>query len=127
MADLRGAPVIAAIYSNGVQVGDDNPLPVASVAGAGGASIGTLTSVASAVASTSILAANVGRIGATIMNTDANPLKVLLSTGTASATNFTVSIASNGYYEVPYGYSGPIFGIWDADGTGSALVTEFTV
>lgn len=104
-----------------------NPLVVSATSGgAGGAATGTVTSVSSSAASSAILAANTARKGATITNTDANTLRVLLSAGTASATNYTVPIASGGYYEVPYGYTGQIVGIWDADGTGAALVTELT-
>ena len=87
---------------------------------------GTVPSRASAAADTLVLAANANRQGAAITNTDENPLRLLLSTGVASATNFTVSVASGGYYEVPFGYTGQIRGIWDADGTGGALVTEFS-
>lgn len=90
------------------------------------ASTGTVTSVASAATSTTLLAANAARKGATIYNTDANAVKILLAAGTASATNFSVSIAANGYYEVPFGYTGIITGIWDVDGAGAALITQFT-
>lgn len=86
---------------------------------------GTKSAVASATGSTTILLANAARKGATITNTDANALYLDLSGGTASSTNFSVSIAANGYYEVPFGYAGLITGAWAADGSGSALVTEF--
>lgn len=86
---------------------------------------GTKSAVASGIASVTILAANPNRKGATITNTDANALYLDLSGGTASSTSFSAAVAANGYYEVPFGYSGLITGIWAADGTGSALVTEF--
>lgn len=91
-----------------------------------GPATGTLSSVASGVASVTILAANAARRGAVVTNTDANALHLDLSGGTASTTSFSVKVAADGYYEVPYGFTGAITGIWALDGTGSALVTEFT-
>jgi len=99
--------------------------------GTAGSSTATVTSVASAAASTTIKAANTSRKGLSISNTDANILYLLLGGGTASATNFTVAISGAtataiGYYEVPYGFTGAITGIWAVDGAGAALVTEYT-
>ena len=87
---------------------------------------GTQTSVNSAATDTTILAANTSRIGAAITNDDANDLYLLLGAGTASATNYSVKIPNGGYFEVPFGYAGIIKGIWAADGSGAARVTEFT-
>lgn len=95
-------------------------------AGAAGAGTGTLTSVDSTASSTTILAANPDRLGATIYNTDANALYILLGAGTASASNLSWSIAANSQYQVPFGYTGIIVGVWAADGAGAAKVTEFT-
>lgn len=89
-------------------------------------STGAKTSVNSAATSATILAANAARKGATISNTDANALYIDLSGGTAAATSYTAKIAADGYYEVPFGYTGLITGIWAADGIGAALVTEFS-
>lgn len=97
-----------------------------SVIGSSNPTTGTQTTVASQTGTISLLASNTNRKGATIANTDANALYVLLGTGTASATNFTATVAPNGYYEVPYGYTGAIQGAWAADGAGSALITELT-
>ena len=90
----------------------------------------TVTSVNSSNASQTIIASNRLRAGLSISNTDANILYLKLGGGTASATSFTVALAgatSTGisYYEVPYGFTGEITGIWAADGSGAALVTEF--
>jgi hypothetical protein len=87
---------------------------------------GAQTSVASSTSSVTILAASASRKGAGILNDDANDLRLLLGPGSASATNYTVLLPSGGYYEVPYGYTGVISGIWSADGTGSARVTAFS-
>lgn len=108
-----------------IKIGSDGGLVMTS------SSTATVTTVASAAVSTVIKAANTLRRGLTISNTDANILYVLLGGGTASATNFTYAIPGAtatviGYYEVPYGFTGAISGIWAVDGTGSAIVTEIT-
>lgn len=95
-------------------------------AGDGAVSTGTTTSVASTTGAQTILAANTARYGATVYNDDANALYLLLGTGTVSATVYTVQIPSLGYYEVPYGFTGILTGLWAADGAGSARVTELT-
>lgn len=91
-----------------------------------GPATGTTTSVDSTASPVTLLAANTSRQGATITNTDANTLYVLLGTGTVSATNFTVAIAANGYFEVPFKFTGAITGIWAVDGSGAAKITEVT-
>ncbi len=106
-------------------------MQIVTPSGGVGAGTATVTSVASAAASTSIIAANTARQGLSISNTDANILYLLLGGGTASATNFTVALSGAtataiGYYEVPYGFTGAITGIWAVDGAGAALVTEYT-
>ena len=106
-------------------------VPAVQIADAAGALVsapdtGTLSSVDSGIASVTILAANTARKGAVIVNTDANVLYLDLSGGTASATSYSYPVAADGYFEVPFGYTGLITGIWAADGTGAAKVTEFT-
>lgn len=95
-------------------------------AGDGAVNTGTSTQVASQATAITILAANTARYGATVYNDDANALYLLLGTGTVSATVYTVLIPSGSYYEVPYGFTGILTGLWAADGAGSARVTELT-
>jgi hypothetical protein len=83
----------------------------------------TTTSVASGTSSVQLTDGSVR--GVTITNTDANTLYVLLGSGTASSTNYTVALATGDYYEVPEHYDGAVQGVWSADGTGAAIVTEF--
>lgn len=83
-----------------------------------------VTSVNSGTSSVELLAAS-NRRCATIRNTDANILYVLLDSGTASSTNHTVALASGDYYETPASYTGAINGVWSGDGSGAALVTAF--
>jgi hypothetical protein len=84
----------------------------------------TLTGVATSTTSATLLAASSSRRGATIVNDSAGNLYVAFTSGTASATNFTVKLSAGQYYELPPTaiYSGPITGVLDA-GTGTARVT----
>lgn len=86
---------------------------------------GTQTSVAGAAVDTSILASNANRKGATVYNDSTAILYLLVGTGAASNTVYTLQIAGGGYYEVPFGYTGQIRGIW-ASATGNARIVEFT-
>lgn len=88
---------------------------------------GTQTSVASAISSTTLLAANTARKGAIIYNDSTSVLYILLSSGTASSTAFSVLLAANGG-TLTLGqaeYNGAITGIW-ATANGFARVTELT-
>jgi hypothetical protein len=87
----------------------------------------TALSVASTVESTTILAANPDRKGATIWNASTAMLYLDLDSGenaVASANDFTVCLSSGDYYEIPYGYTGEVVGVWSA-ANGNALVREF--
>lgn len=89
-------------------------------------STATHSSVNSAASSTTILASNANRKGAIIMNTDANALYLDLSGGTAvAATRAQKKLATDESYEVPFGCTGLITGIWAGDGSGVASVVEF--
>lgn len=83
-----------------------------------------VTSVAAATSSTTLLALNAQRRGATIHN-DSTAILYLKLGATASTSSFTVKIAADGYYEVPFGYTGVIDGIWAA-ANGNARVTELS-
>lgn len=89
-------------------------------------STATTSSVASSATSVTIAAANATRQGITIFNDDANALLIKYG-ATASATSYKVKIAGGGYWERPADdrYTGIIDGIWEADGSGSARVTEW--
>lgn len=85
----------------------------------------TTTSVADTAVSTTLLASNANRLGATIYNDSTVALYLKLG-ATASLTSFTVKMAADGYYEVPFGYTGIIDGIWASDASGSARIVELT-
>jgi hypothetical protein len=84
----------------------------------------TLSNVAGSASSVTLLASNIERRGATIHNDSSAVLYVKFGT-TASTSSFTVKMAADAYYEVPFGYTGRIDGIW-ASATGNARVTEIT-
>lgn len=88
-------------------------------------STGTQSSVASSASSVTILAANTTRLGASVYNDSTQILYLLLASGTASSTNYTLQMASNTLYEVPFDYQGIIKGIW-ASANGNARVMEYT-
>jgi hypothetical protein len=80
--------------------------------------------VASSATSATLLPAQQWRNGLMIFNTDANDLYIKYGT-TASITSFTVKIPGGAYWEMPHPpYTGIIDGIWSADGSGSAVITE---
>jgi len=82
------------------------------------------TNVASSASNVNLLALNSNRLGAMIYNDSTATLYVKLGT-TASLTSYTVQIAPLGYYEVPYGYTGNIDGIWSS-ANGNARITELS-
>ena len=85
----------------------------------------TLSNVSSSASNVTLLAANPKRIGATIFN-DSTSLVYVKFGATASATSYTVQIASNGYYECPAPiYTGIIDGVWSS-ANGNARITELT-
>lgn len=84
----------------------------------------TTSSVAGSATTVTILAANGGRRGATVFNDSTAALYLKLGSG-ASTSDFTVNMAENGYFEVPFNYTGILTGVW-ASATGNARVTELT-
>lgn len=85
---------------------------------------GTTSTVASSATVVTLLTAK-NRFGATIYN-DATGAALYVNLGlAASLTVFTVKIWPSGYYEVPFGYSGVITGIWST-AEGNARITEIT-
>ena len=71
-----------------------------------------------------ISTANTGRLGCSIYNSGPGSLHVLLGTGIASTSVYTVKLNSGDYYEVPFNYTGLIGGIFVTAGT--AEVTELS-
>jgi hypothetical protein len=90
-------------------------------------SVATRTQVAGAVADTILLAANSSRRGATVFNDAAggNILYLALGNVAATTTDYTVELRGKAYYEVPYGFTGTIRGVWSI-AAGFARLTELT-
>lgn len=83
-------------------------------------------SVNAAAASTLLSAEDKTRLGLSIYNDSAADLYVLFGPAgsVASTSNFSVKVLSGGYYEVPTGYVGPVYGIWSS-AVGAARLTRF--
>jgi hypothetical protein len=88
----------------------------------------TESGVAASASSVTVLAANTLRKGAAITNDQASAtlfLRLSATAATAASGGYTVMLPGGAYYEVPFGYTGQITGIWAA-ATGFANVTELT-
>jgi hypothetical protein len=85
-----------------------------------------VTKVASATTAggVQLLAANAQRRGFVIENSDANKLHVYMGSGTASTTDYSFSLDQYQNAE-RVNYQGEILGIWAADGSGYAHITEY--
>lgn len=87
-------------------------------------SITTTTSVAASITNVTLLSSNSTRLGATIYNDSMSLLYVKLG-AVASTSSFEVKLFPLAYYEIPYGYTGQIDGIW-SDTSGFARIGELT-
>lgn len=107
-----------------VQVGGSVLVPViVKPIPAANATIASLT--LAATTTTTLLAANSNRLGATIYNNTTGTLYVAYGAG-ATTTNYSVALDGNGaYLEVPFNYTGIITG-YSVAGGAAVLATEFT-
>jgi len=83
------------------------------------------SSVTASLTVVTVLAANVNRLGATVYNEGTGILKLQLG-ASASATVYTVAMAAETYYEVPFGYTGILTGLWSVVASNAARVNELT-
>ena len=88
-------------------------------------SLASTTTVAATTTSILILSSSSARKGATIWNDSTNANLYLELGSAASFTSFTVKLSPGGYYELPFNYTGSIFGIWTS-AVGSAVVKDFS-
>jgi hypothetical protein len=89
----------------------------------------TTATVAGSASVVTLIASNANRLGATVYN-DSSAILYLKLGASASTSDFTAVLQAltssvGGYYEVPFGYTGIITGIW-ASATGNARVGELT-
>ena len=90
---------------------------------------------AASTTATIMLNTNANRTGATFQNDSSSTsnLYLLLGAGQTingqvsevSATNYTIKVTPGTYYEVPFGFSGRIDGIWNG-AAGNVYVTEIS-
>lgn len=105
------------------------PLPVSTVPAS--ATSSAVTRQAVSIVNVTLKAANANRRGLAIHNnTVASNLFIKLGAVAnigAGTESFTIKLVPGGYYEVPFGYTGIVDGIWDAaEAAGEALITEIT-
>jgi hypothetical protein len=92
----------------------------------GRATTATLTSVADAATSATLVASNTSRMGVIVHN-DSTSILYLKYGAAASTTSYTYRLEPNATWEMPWPvYTGIIDGIWSANASGSARVTEMT-
>ena len=84
----------------------------------------TVTSITSLNTTSQLKAASDRSRGVAIYNNSTSILYLRFGTADATATDFTIQLAAETYYEVPFAYRGEIQGIW-ATANGAALVTDF--
>lgn len=84
----------------------------------------SVTSVAGNASNVTLLSSNSSRKFATFFNESTAVLYLKLGS-TASTSSYTVQIPSQGYYEMPYRYTGQIDGIWSA-ANGNVRITELS-
>lgn len=82
------------------------------------------SSVNGSATSVTLLISNSIRLGATVYN-DSDALLYVKLGATASTSDYTVKLFPLGYYEIPYGYTGRIDGIWSI-AHGHARIDELT-
>jgi hypothetical protein len=87
-------------------------------------STSTTSSVAGSATNVTLLPSNGTRLGATIYN-DSTALLYIKLGALATSTDFTIKLFPMSYWEVPFGYTGEIDGIW-ASATGHARIDELT-
>jgi hypothetical protein len=112
-------------HAGRVLAGVDNGDGTFGIAASGGSSTATSTNVTNAASSTTALASNASRKGATFYNDDASASVYLKLGATASATSFAIKIAPSGYYELPAGYTGRVDVVATA-ASGTLRVTELS-
>jgi len=71
-----------------------------------------------------LLDANPDRLGATIYNNGTGTLFLEFDSPASPTTGFTVKVKADSYYEIPFGYTGAVDGVWQSP-NGTARVREF--
>ena len=93
----------------------------------GGAASAAVVTVACTETSTQALAIGDASVGASFVNLSNADAYILLGSGTASTTNYTVKLKHGGddIYETPYNYSGAVQVVFAHSGSGNLVITKF--
>lgn len=83
----------------------------------------SITPISASASNTQLLAANASRLGASIYNGADQTMYVALG-NTLTTESYSVKVAVDQYYEVPFGYTGVLYAVWDSGPEGYAQVTE---
>ena len=118
-----GTPATGVVTIQGITGG--TAIPVSGSLNIDKSSTGTMTSVAAATSSTTLLASNANRVSASFYNDGSSMLFLALSATAASQTAFTIRVLPNSYIDLPINYTGQINGIWNGT-NGSVRITEWT-
>lgn len=90
-------------------------------------SVATNTVAVDSTKSVILSSADSSKIGRIIVNNSTKGALYINFKNAASLTDYVVKVPTNNTYEVPFGFTGDINGIWDkADNTGNAKVYEFS-
>lgn len=84
----------------------------------------TRSNIVASTTAVALFTSNPVRKGGTIWNNSTANLYIEFG-ATPTTSAFGVKINADGYYELPFNYTGSLNGIWDA-ANGSALVRELT-
>lgn len=114
-SSVSGQPAIVVTNPDGSNVGGSSS----------GSTTGTVTSVNDSASSATLLALNTLRRGASIYN-DSTEILYVKCGATASLTSFTAKVGVGQLYEIPFGYTGIVDGIWANNAAGAARITEYT-
>jgi len=104
-----------------VAISPNNPITISNPK----PSTSTLSQVSASQTNQILLPANSIRIGATIYNDSPSSLLYIKLGTIASTNNFTIRLFPLSYYEIPYGYTGEVDGIWSTS-VGVARIDELT-
>lgn len=81
------------------------------------------SSIAASNDGVKLLEKNIYRLGAAILNAATGELIINLGSP-ATQTNNVARLSSGGYYEIPYSFTGEVWGLW-VGAVGEALIDEF--
>jgi hypothetical protein len=84
---------------------------------------GNITSIPASTTGAVLHAANTSRQGLTVFNAS-NGILYLCLNSTGTTITHTVPVVVSGYYEIPFKYNGPVYGVAASGASGSWLVTE---